>query len=222
MTRTFKTFQTPAVLFIGCASLLSSLRAEAVSTEVIAETWSTYGQGVVRHQNRMLFLQEAEGSKGVGVMSPDAYGENVVLRFDVMPMNPASVCVAILSASNQKGGALVIPAGYDGSLGLWTRDTDNYFFAFHNMAHDRTPFLVRFPEGGQLAEHEKNVMQAGVFYRVEVGRAGGKLWMTVDGKKLFENNDAHPLAGGHAGFRIRGINGMAAACLIRNVSIEEK
>jgi hypothetical protein len=137
-------------------------------------------------------------------------------------MNPASVCVAVLSASNQDGGALKIPADYDGGLGLWTRDSDNYFFAFHNMAHDRTPFLVRFPVVGQLAEHEKNVMKAGVFYKVEVGREAGKLWMSVDGKKLFESEDADPLPGGHVGFRIRGINGMAAACLIRNVSIRKE
>lgn len=206
-----------AVLLTGFAA-----NAEDVSTETIAKTWTGYGQGVVRYQNRMLFLKEAEDSKGVGVVSPEAYGENVVVRYELMPMNPASVCVAVLSASDDgESGKLTIPEGYDGSIGLWLGESHNYFFAFHNMAHDRAPFLVRSAGGGQIAEAEDNVMRTGVFHTVEVGREGGKLWLSVDGERLFEGEDADPLGSGHVGFRIRGINGQAAACLIRNVSITE-
>jgi hypothetical protein len=206
-----------AVLSIGLVA-----HADEVSTETIAKTWTSYGQGVVRYQNRMLFIQEAEETKGVGVVSPKAYGANVVLRYELMAMNPASVCVAVLSASDDgEQSKLTVPKDYDGGLGLWTRDSHNYFFAFHNMAHDRTPFVNRFPAGRQIAEQKENVMQAGVFYTIEVGRDGGKLWMSVDGKRVMEGEDAEPLGGGHVGFRIRGINGQAAACLIRNVSIVE-
>lgn len=210
-------FSIAAVLLTGV-----TVSAEEISTETIANTWTSYGLGVVRYQNRMLFLQEAEDSKGVGVVSPEAYGQNIVLRYELMPMNPASVCVAVMSASDDTTGeALTIPEDYDGSIGLWMRDSHNYFFAFHNMAHDRTPFLVRSAGGGQIAEAEDNVMRAGVFHTVEVGRDGTKLWLSVDGQRLFEGEDPDPLGGGHVSFRIRGINGRAAACLIRNVSIAE-
>jgi len=194
--------------------------AEEIPTQTIAETWMSYGKGVVRYQNRMLFLQEAEDSKGVGVMSPKAYGENVILRYELMPMNPASVCVAFLSASNKgEDNKLTLPEGYDGSLGLWTQQTDNYFFAFHNMAHDRTPFSVRFPVRQDMGEHKVNVMRAGEFATIEVGRRQGTVWLSINGTRLFEGVDPQPLKGGHLGFRIRGINGMAAACLIRNVTV---
>jgi hypothetical protein len=179
--------------------------------------------GVVRHQNRMLFLQETEESNGVGVMSPEAYGENVILRYEIMPMTPASVCVAILSASDKGDGqSLTYAEDYDGSMGMWSQSTQNYFFAFHNQAHDSKPFIRRFqPEFTQFALADENVMHAGKFYVVEVGRNGGKLWLEVDGVRLMEGEDPSPLGGGHIGFRIRGINGMIAACLIRNVSIEQ-
>ena len=208
------------------ALLLSSMSsgtlvAEAIETKTIAESWTSYGKGVVRFQNRMLLLQESEKTKGVGVMSPEAYGEDVILRYEIMPMTPASVCVAVLSASDQGDGkSLTFAKDYDGGIGMWTRATQNYFFAFHNQAHDSKPFIRRFqPKMTQFAIANDNVMQVGKFYKVEVGRKGGKLWLEVDGVRLVEGEDPNPLAGGHVGFRIRGINGMIASCLIRKVSI---
>jgi hypothetical protein len=197
-----------------------SLPAEEISTQTIAGTWKAHGNGVVRYQNRMLFMQEAEETSGVMVVSPEAFPADVTLRYEIMPLNAASVCVAMLSASdNGDGKSLTLPEDYDGSMGIWVREIDNYFFAFHNMAHDRTPFLVRFPETGQLAEHETNVMRNGGFHTIEVGRKGGKIWMSVNGQMLFEAEEDAPLGPGHIAFRIRGINGQTAACLIRNVSI---
>lgn len=213
-------FRICVLSLCGFITLSAAAQPEDIPTKTIAESWVSYGMGVVRHQNRMVFMQEAEDTKGVGVMSPEAYGENVVLRFDIMPMTPAAVCVAVLSASNQDDGSLVIPEDYDGGIGMWTRDSNNYFFAFHNMAHDTTPFIRRFqPEFTQFAIAENNVMQVGKFHTVEVGRNGARLWLEVDGVRLLEAEDPDPLPGGHIGFRIRGINGMQAACLIRNVSV---
>jgi len=208
-----------------CISILlaSVVSAEQIDTQTIAEEWTSYGMGVVRYQNRMVFMKEAEETSGVGVMSPEAYGENVVLRYELMPMTPASVCVAVLSASdNGDGQSLTFAEDYDGGIGMWTRDTLNYFFAFHNQAHDSKPFVRRFqPEFVQFAVADDNVMHTGKFYTVEVGRKGAMLWLEVDGVRLFEAEDPSPLGGGHIGFRIRGIKGMQAACLIRNVSVTE-
>ncbi len=199
------------------------LRAENIPTRTIAETWNTHGAGVVRHQNRMLFMQEAEDSSGVMVVSPEAFGENITLRYELMPMNAASVCVAMIAASDEGDGAsLTLPEDYDGGMGPWVRSIQNYFFAFHNMAHDRTPFAVRFPDGKDIGEHEINVMRSGEFHTVEIVKNNGALSLSVNGTILFEGSDEAPLGKGHIAFRIRGINGLAAACLIRNVSITDE
>ncbi len=68
-----------------------------------------------------------------------------------MPMNPASVCVAILYASDMGDAeSLTMPTGYDGSMGHWINEIDNYFFAFHNQAHYRKPFGICFATENQL------------------------------------------------------------------------
>jgi hypothetical protein len=189
--------------------------------QTIAETWLSFGQGAIRYQNRMLFLQEAEETSGVMVVSPEPYPENVTLRYELMPMNAASVCVAVLSASSDgKGTPLIIPENYDGGISLLTRDSQNYFFAFHNAAHNRPPFLRKFPEGTALAMTEANVMQVGQFHTMEVSRNGSRLRLSINGETVIDVEDPSPLGGGHVALRIRGINGMQAACYIRNVSIE--
>lgn len=216
---------TPARLLTPVLAALTLLllpaRAEPIPTETIATAWHAHGNGVVRYQNRMLFMQEAEDTSGVMVVSPEPFPADIILRYELMPMNPASVCVALLSASDTGDGtSLTLPDDYDGSMGVWTREIRNYFFAFHNMAHDRTPFLVRFPDGGQLAQHENNVIRSGEFHTIEIGKVQGTLWLSVNGTKRFEVRDTEPLGPGHLAFRIRGINGQTAACLIRNVTIE--
>ncbi len=207
------------------AMMLSAfcVQAEELSPKTIAESWTAYGKGAVRYQNRMLFMQEAPDSSGVMVVSTEAYSENITLRYELMPMNAASVCVAILSASdNGEGTTLTLPEDYDGGMGPWTRDIHNYFFAFHNAAHDRTPFAVRFPGGHPIGEYDKNVIRSGAFHNMEIVQRDGNLTLAVNGLTLFKGKASEPLRGGHIAFRIRGINGMAAACLIRNITITEE
>ena len=212
-------------IFFNLFISLHLLSAESVPIPVpvreIAETWSFHGAGLVRVQNRMLYMAEAEDSQGVMVVSPAVFGGDLIVRYEIMPLNPGSVSVVMLSASDAgKGETVTLPSDYDGGMGVWTRDIHNYFFAFHNAAHDRTPFAVRFPEGGSLGEHPVNVMRSGEFSAIEVGRRGGTLWLTINGKRLFEGRDPDPLPGGHIALRLRGIQGMPAAALIRKLTIE--
>jgi len=203
---------------------MSPLFPESLPVPVpeLAEAWSFHGAGVRRMQNRMLYMAEAAESAGVMLVSPEAYGGDLVLRYEIMPLNPGSVCVAILFASDGGGGTgVTLPAGYDGGMGVWTREIHNYFFAFHNAAHDRTPFALRYP-GGTLGEHPENVVRSGEFSRIEIGRRGETLWLSVNGRRLFEGKDPNPLPGGHIALRLRGIQGMPAAALIRNLSIERQ
>ncbi len=205
---------------VTALSLLTAA-AEPVPAAELGENWTFYGKGASTVRGDMFYMREADDSVGAILISPESYEGDVILRYEIMPMSAASVCVAILGATDAGGAdTLTIPDGYDGNMGLWINSMDNYFFAFHNAAHDRPPFLKRFPANERLAMAYNNVMRAGAFYRIEAGRKGTKLWFKVDGKTVFETEDPDPLTSGHIAFRIRGIDYEPAACLIRNVSIQ--
>lgn len=214
-------------LTLGLALLGTSTAAQlsAATIEITPETlhteWAFHGMGSHAAQNRMFYMEEAEGSAGVMLVSPQAYQGDLTLRYELMPMNAASVCVVILHASDKgEAGSLTLPENYDGGMGHWIREVDNYFFAFHNAAHDRTPFAVRFPGGSPIGEFGANVIRSGEFHTIEIQRRGGTLSLSVNGKQLFQGTDPEPLDGGHLAFRIRGIPQLPAACLIRNVILE--
>ncbi len=116
-------------------------------------------------------------------------------------------------------GNLSIPEGFDGSLGLFTGERENYFFAFKNAPHNVTPFVRKSPAGKKLGSANKNTMIAGVYYRIEIGKYQEKLWLSVDGEKVFEAEDNNPLKGGHLSLRIRGTAGFKAGCLIKDLEI---
>jgi hypothetical protein len=210
-----------AVPFCLGALLFQPVKAEPIPPEDLAQKWSFYGEGSRAAQNRMFYMEESMGSKGVMVVSPQSYSGDVTLRFEIMPMNAASVCVAMLFASDPgEEDTLSIPEDYDGSMALWTDKLDNYFFAFHNAAHDRTPFAIRFPAKLELGQAESNVVRSGEFSTIEIRRVGETLTFSVNGKPLFEVKDSQPLKSGRIAFRLRGIPQQTASGLIRNVSIE--
>jgi hypothetical protein len=210
-----------AFTMAGLIPMLASTADDTVTPQQLAEEWSFYGLGSVAVQNNMFYMEEAPGSQGVMVVSPQAYSGDLTLRYEIMPMNAASVCVAILFASDKgaDGASLSIPDAYDGSMGHWIQNVDNYFFAFHNQAHNRTPFAVRFGIGLNLGEAPANVMRAGEFHTVEIVRRGEFLRLAINGQLLFEGRDPEPLKAGHIALRIRGIPQIPAACLIRNLTI---
>ncbi len=217
-----KTYQlTFCLVLFAIIQPWSTAFSQEVPLEDLNEKWSFYGEGQRQMNFGMFHMQEGPASKGVMIVSPEPYVADVTVSYEMMPMSAASVCVILLNASDEdEGQTLTVPADYDGSIGLWTAGTSNYFFAFHNEAHNATPFLKRFPDKGDLYRSEKNVMQPGNFYTVETGRSGNKLWMKIDGKRILKFTDPDPMAGGHVAFRIRGLNGEPASCLIRKVIIE--
>lgn len=212
---------TRILSFLLGALLASATQASPVAPETLAKDWTFHGLGSSAAQNRMFYMEEAMGSKGVMVVSPETYEGDLTVRYEIMPMNAASVCVAILFASDPgASSALSLPENFDGSMGPWTSQIENYFFAFHNQAHDRTPFSVRFPGGQPIGQFDSNVLQAGKFSSVEISRKGNTLSLRVDGQLLFEGEDPQPLGAGRLAFRLRGIPQIPAACLIRKLHIE--
>jgi len=182
--------------------------------------WTVMGNGKVEISGSQIAMQESDDSKGIMLVSPEVYGHDVVVRYKVMALTPATVLVALLSVSdNGDSDKVTVPEDYDGSLGLFTKEKENYFFAFKNGPHNVTPFVRKSPEGTTIGSASENRMIAGVYYAIEVGKKQDKLWLSVDGQKLFETTDPEPLKGGHIALRIRGTAGFKAGCLLKDLEI---
>ena len=183
-------------------------------------TWTFNGIGQVYNESgRQICLQEGENSQGVGLFTPLSYQGDVVMRYKIMPLNAATVLVNLLCLSDAGDTtALTWPKDYDGSMAPILAK-DNYFVAFRNSPHATAPFINKNPNGGQLVIAERDNLIPGVYYDVEVGRVGHKLWLTVDGEEVVSVEDPNILPGGHLGIRLRGLVGHPAACVLRDVSI---
>lgn len=216
-----------ALALLVMANVCFAFAQQTKLTPEDLDQWSFYGQGTkMVESHNMFFMKEAQQSQGVMLVSPESYGDNVVLKYEVMALTPATVCVAILSASNiGDDSQLTIPSDYDGAMQLWIDGVQSYFYAFRNAPHNYTPFIRKYPvaEGAKaaLASYKENVMHSGLFHTIEMGRNDGKLWLKIDGKKILKTEDEKALSGGHIAFRIRGTAGEYAACLIRNVEITQ-
>jgi hypothetical protein len=187
------------------------------------DEWTFYGQGtkLLEGHGQYLIKENPDASKGVGLISPESYSTNVVMRYKVMALTPATVLVAILSASDRgESSQLSLPENYDGSIKFWSGGCDNYFFAFHNAAHNYPPFVRRFDDKKVMLDvDKKNRMHVGKYYSIEAGRKDNKIWLKIDGKTVLKYVDTKPYASGHLGLRIRGTGGEYAACLIKDLEI---
>ena len=187
------------------------------------ESWQSIGQGNGFVTHGQFFMEEVEGSKGFMLFSPHKY-EDVVLRYEVMTLNAATVLVAILNASDKgESTALTLNENSD-NFGFWTTEVEDYMFGFRVMAHNSTPFLRKHPatngESAQIALADKNMMRNGWRHQVECGKKGNKLWLKIDGETLFEVNDDKPLKAGKIAIRVRGTANELGKCMIRNLEIE--
>lgn len=186
--------------------------------------WKLLGQGKAFNIiNGQTCLMESDESLGVMLVSLNYYPEDVVLRYKALALTPSTVFVSILSASDTLNNVLEIPEKYDGGMQLWTEDVANYFFAFKNSPHGGTPFIVKKPRSAkQSSALQPDNMLAGIYYDIEAGKSGKKLWLSVNGQKLVDMQDEKPLKGGYLAFRLRGTAGLKAAALIRDLRIYTK
>lgn len=212
---------TLSAALAGSVPSFARAEAKAISPETLANEWNFHGTGSFAAQNRMFYMEEGPGSQGVMIVSPERFEGDVIVRYEIMPMNAAAVCVAVLHASDTgESTALTLPENYGGGMGHWIQNVDNYFFAFHNAAHDRTPFSVRFPGGTPLGSAPANVVRSGEFSTIEISLVGNTITFSVNGEVTFTGTEPNPLPGGHLAFRLRGIPQVPAASLIRNLSVE--
>jgi hypothetical protein len=209
-----------AFLILGTQCLQAQQEHRITTDELLK--WEFHGQGEMSQWGDQVILKEAVDTKGVMLISPEKYAKDVVMRYKVMALTPATVLVSMLAMSDVGSvDELTLSDDYDGNMGLWIKEKDNYFFAYKNAPHNATPFLRRYPNPGELISAKDNSMIAGVYYDVEVGKKGDLLWLSIDGKKIFKTKDESPLKGGHVAVRIRGVKGFNAGCIIKEMTIIE-
>jgi hypothetical protein len=215
-----------AVLTLGCTTVPERTAGGPHSfspNELIF--WNFYGIGELAPMDtETMRMSEGEDSLGVMIISPVSYPGDVTLSYRVKAMNSASVLVALLSVSDPgEPDTMTAPVGYNGNIQWLLEEEENYFFAFHNAAHDAKPFIRRHPGGGEegtkLTELAQNFMEPDIWYAVEVTRRSAGILLKVDGVTVLEAIDPEPLTGGRVGIRIRGTAETKAGCLIRDVRI---
>jgi hypothetical protein len=188
------------------------------------ESWTIIGEGFQAAVDEATLISEYPGSKGVMLVSPDRQAAAVTARFEIMPLTPESVFVVMLAASNEGlDEGLTFPPDYDGDIVYLLERVDAYFFAFHNGAHQRTPFVRKHPfirgESMDLDAAESNIMTT-TWHRVEITSDGeGRLGMRIDGTAVLSARDQDPLVGGRIILRLRGTKTHAATALVRNLEI---
>lgn len=201
---------------------LEGYKREIISSGDLAG-WDFWGMGEAYAVGGSQFcLTENDTSLGALIISPESYTGDVIIRYHTLALTNAAVLVVMHSASDLGSDQLLnIPADYNGNMGLWVNEKDNYFYAFRNAPHIHPPFIRKYPVPGDdaLVMAQENFMLPGVYYSVELGRIDNRLWLSVDGKKIIETEDESILPGGHVVFRIRGTAGFKAACLIRDLEI---
>ena len=187
------------------------------------EKWQSLGEGKGYVTHGQYYMEEVDGSLGFMIFSPEKYTD-VVLRYEVMTMNAATVLVAILNASDLGPSTdLTISNDNKGSFGFWIKEVEDYMFGYRVMAHNSTPFLRKHPapEGGEsgIGLAEKDVMHAGWRHTVECGKKGSRLWLKIDDETVIDVSDDKPLEAGKISIRVRGTAGDVGKCMIRNLEI---
>ncbi len=188
------------------------------------EAWPTIGEGNGFVTHGQFFMEEVEGSNGFMLLSPEKY-DDVILRYEIMTLNPATVLVAILNASDMGESTDLSLEENSDTFGFWTKEVEGYMFGFRVMAHNSTPFLRKHPakqgESAQIALADKDVMHSGWRHQVECGKKDGRLWLKIDEETLFYVVDEVPLAAGKIAIRVRGTANELGKCMIRNLEIEQ-
>ena len=190
------------------------------------QSWPVIGNGFVAEADGATLLAEYPGSSGVMFISPKVYGCDARVQFEVLPLNPESVLVVMMGASAPGTSPKInLPEDYDGSIGHLLAKTDAYFFAFHNAAHKRTPFVRKHPfargESSDIAAVPDNVMTT-QWHNIEVVHScDGELSLIIDGKTMIDAKDDDPLAGGQIVLRLRGTKTHTASAMFRNFTVTQ-
>jgi len=184
--------------------------------------WASYGKGAIEANHGQTVMYETPGSLGYMLVSPDSYQGDIIVEYDVMTLNAATVLIVEMFAHSSDDYKLELEPEYDGNVKYLFNNIRMYMFAFHNTAHNKTgPFVRKYPQPGMeaLISANRNVMNVGKVHHVEMAIQKDNLWFKLDGKKLLNVHDDDPFRGGKVILRIRGTAHETASCIIKNLKI---
>ena len=209
------------VLLLMVSGMLSAQTVTKYAPKELA-TWKSLGIGNGFVTHGQFFMEEVEGSKGFMILSPNKY-KDVVLRYEVMTLNPATVLVAILNASDIGSSTDLTLKDNSDTFGFWTKEVEDYMFGFRVMAHNSTPFLRKHPvpDGGSstIGQAIEDVMHSGWRHKVECGKKGKRIWLKIDGNTIIDVTDDQPLDAGQITIRVRGTANELGKSMIRDLEI---
>ena len=213
------------LIILSMLVVLGFSQTQHVPTDSLIK-WTFYGTGVAKIDHQQVYLKEYPNSVGVTLLSPKKYSGNVVMRYKLMPLTAATVCVAMLNIHNQNNYDLAMPNYYNGYVQFWTQESSGYFLAFHNLAHNQTPFVRRCDlingTNDKLQSATQNAMIENRYYEVEVGKNGKRIWLKVDNNIVLDIEDeGKTFEKGYLALRIRGTADELASCLIKDLEIIE-
>ena len=223
----FLKFFSSMFFFVAIMGNAMPAMAKNVEAQDIVSQWNFYGEGFVALdiKNNSVVLSEVLGSQGVMLVSPETFKANMSISFEIMPLTQESVLVTQIGLSDKgSSDSLLFADDYNGEQGVLVSEKESYFFAYHNAAHKRKPFIRKYPQDPknqkELIELENNVLDT-TWHRVEIGKKDGKIWMALNGKPLLGTDDVNMLGNGHVAFRLRGTKDRIAIAMVKNVSIKE-
>ena len=114
---------------------LEKYQKEVVSASDLGN-WDFWGLGKAYPSGPAFCLTENDSTVGAVLISPASYTGDVVVRYKTMALTSATVLVFMHSATDVGSDKLTIPEDYNGNMGLWINEKDNYFYAFKNAPHN--------------------------------------------------------------------------------------
>ena len=213
--------KTTLILIFLFFSAFAESQTKKITPQELA-TWQQIGKGQGMVTHGQFYMAEYTESKGFMVLSPEKY-EDVVLRYEVMTLNPATVLVAILNASDIGSSTNLGIANNSDNFGFWTKEVEDYMFGFRVMAHNTTPFIRKHPatndNKGIIGLAQRDYIRSGWRHWVECGKKGKKVWLKIDGETVIDVVDDKPLGAGKIAIRVRGTADELGKSLIRNLEI---
>ncbi len=213
--------KTGFLLLLLLQGLLPALWAQQDIPARDLVQWNKWGEGTCIELQDGVLMQEGETSKGLMLVSPANFPDAFVLRFSMVALTSSTVMVTVLQAADTGNAhTLTIPGNYDGSMGIWNTEKRSYFVAFRNAPHGATPYIGKQPGLGMVKAPVPDDLLPGKKMMVEVGVQSNRVWLKVDGKVLVDSPEKKTYPGGRFAFRIRGLPGLPAACLLRELSFQ--
>ncbi len=209
-----------AVLLWLCLVSPVAFCQQPIAARALLE-WEKWGGGTCIAFQDGVLMHESDNSKGLMLVSPHNFANAFVLRFSMVALTASTVMITVLQAADTAlAGTLTIPSTYDGSMDIWNTGKASYFVVFRNAPHGSLPYINKQPSKMLVTAQVEDNMLPGKRYLVEVGVNHEHTWLNVDGQLLVQSRDTTPYPGGRFAFRIRGLPGLPAACLLREISYQ--